>query len=70
MQVNMHGIDRVEVIDFPKSETPFTTLRLTDGKGSTIDVFIREEDEAREVATGILDVLRCLKAREIGVRAS
>lgn len=65
MQVNMHLVERVEVIDFPNSEgRPFTILRLTDGKSSTVDVFLREVGEVEKLAVGVLDVLAKMRTRQ------
>ena len=71
MQVNMHGIDRVEVRDYtgPKERTantpPFVALRLYDGQGSLFTLFLRDAEDAvklAESAREVLDILGSLEA--------
>ena len=58
MQVNMHGIERVELVDYGKSSThPFFIARLYDGNRSAVDISLTCKDDAVKLAEIAMDAL-------------
>lgn len=64
MQVAVHGIDTTGISEFPAAEYasgPFVSLRLYDGKGSEIVIFLTTTEDSYKLVAAATEAMEALE---------